>query len=145
MLEFSHRHSRIESYKHCTKMKICIKDFFSKCDQMRSFLRIWSHLLKKSLMENLIFCAVKTWSRDACRVFLELIKKHGKAWGVTYSCLSAFSRRHHGLLEFSRCNGIIKVSRCDLMMLSGHSEKQHCFAEFLKHPWRNYCKPNWWF
>ena len=24
-----------------------------------SFLRIWSHLLKKSLMKNVIFCAVK--------------------------------------------------------------------------------------
>ena len=40
------------------KMKFCIKDFFSKCAQIRSFLRIWSHLLKKSLMENFIFCAV---------------------------------------------------------------------------------------
>ena len=30
---------------------------FSKCDQNRSFLRIWSHLLKKSFMEN-FFCAV---------------------------------------------------------------------------------------
>ena len=36
-------------------MKFSIKDFFSKCDQIRSFLRIWSHLLKKSLMENFIF------------------------------------------------------------------------------------------
>ena len=40
------------------KMKFSIKDFFSKCDQIRRKLRIWSHLLKKSLMENLIFCAV---------------------------------------------------------------------------------------
>ena len=40
------------------KMMFYIKDFFSKCDQMRSFLHIWSHLLKKSLMENFIFCAV---------------------------------------------------------------------------------------
>ena len=40
------------------KMKFSIKDFFSKCDQICSFLRIWSHLLKKSLMENFIFCAV---------------------------------------------------------------------------------------
>ena len=40
------------------KMKFCITDFFSKCDQIRSFLRIWSHLLKKSVMENFIFCAV---------------------------------------------------------------------------------------
>ena len=40
------------------KMKFSIKDLFSKCDQIRNFLRIWSHLLKKSLMENFIFCAV---------------------------------------------------------------------------------------
>ena len=39
-------------------MKFSIKDFFSKCDQIRSFLRIWSHLLNKSLMENFIFCAL---------------------------------------------------------------------------------------
>ena len=40
------------------KMKFSIKDFFSKCDQIRSFLQISSYLLKKSLMENFIFCAV---------------------------------------------------------------------------------------
>ena len=39
-------------------MKFSIEDFSSKCDQIRSFVRIWSHLLKKSLMENFIFCAV---------------------------------------------------------------------------------------
>ena len=39
-------------------MKFSIKDFFSKCDQIRSFLRIWSHVPKKSLMENYLFCAV---------------------------------------------------------------------------------------
>ena len=36
-------------------MKFSIKDFFSKCDQIHRKLRIWSHLLKKSLMENFIF------------------------------------------------------------------------------------------
>ena len=46
------------------KMKFSLKDFFSKCDQVRSFLRIWSHLLKKFLMENLIFCAVLAWERQ---------------------------------------------------------------------------------
>ena len=35
-----------------------IKGFFSKCDQIRSFLLIRSHLLKKSLMENFFFYAV---------------------------------------------------------------------------------------
>ena len=36
-------------------MKFSINDFFSKCDQIRRKLRIWSHLLNKSLMENFIF------------------------------------------------------------------------------------------
>ena len=46
--------------KTAQKMKFSITDFFSKCDQIRSFLRIWSHLLKKSVMENFIFCAVSS-------------------------------------------------------------------------------------
>ena len=36
-------------------MKFSINDFFSKCDQIRRKLWIWSHLLKKSLMENFHF------------------------------------------------------------------------------------------
>ena len=39
-------------------MKFSNEDFFSKYDQIWSFLRIWSHLMKKSLMENVIFCEV---------------------------------------------------------------------------------------
>ena len=39
-------------------MKFSIKDFFSKCDQIRRKLRILSHLLKKPLMENFIFWAI---------------------------------------------------------------------------------------
>ena len=56
-------------------LNFSIKDFFSKCDQICSFLLIWSNLLKKSLMEYLIFlysdpsiqnfekCSVKTICR----------------------------------------------------------------------------------
>ena len=40
------------------KMKFSITDFFSKWDKIRRNLRIWSHLLKKSVVENFIFCAV---------------------------------------------------------------------------------------
>ena len=40
------------------KMKFSIKDFFSKCDQIRRKLLILSHLLKKTLIENVIFCTV---------------------------------------------------------------------------------------
>ena len=49
-------HSNI--YFTAQKMKFSIKDFFSKWDQIRRKLRIWSHLVKQSLMENFIFCAV---------------------------------------------------------------------------------------
>ena len=37
------------------KIKFSIKDFFSKYDRIRWKLRIWSHLLKKSLTENIVF------------------------------------------------------------------------------------------
>ena len=58
-------------------MKFSIKDFFSNCDQIRSFLRIWLHLLKKSLMGNFIFSSVKQrFFNQAYKP--ELIKKHIK-------------------------------------------------------------------
>ena len=37
------------------RMRFFSKNFFSKCCQVHSFLRIRSHLLKKSLVENFIF------------------------------------------------------------------------------------------
>ena len=49
-------------------MKFSIKDFVSKCDQIRSFLGIWSHLPKKSLMKNFIFCEGYHWKTFALAV-----------------------------------------------------------------------------
>ena len=54
------------------KMKFSIKDFFSKCDQVHRKLRIWSHLLKRSITENFVFCAVygvNRWSVIKKRIF----------------------------------------------------------------------------
>ena len=58
---FLHMSKAFISYGMSTaqKMKFSIEDFFSKCDQIRRNLRVESHLLKKSLVENFIFCAVK--------------------------------------------------------------------------------------
>ena len=60
------------------KIKIFIKDFFSKCDQISRKLRIWSHLLKKLLMENFIFCAVLLflfcYLRQSAVLFERLLK-----------------------------------------------------------------------
>ena len=39
-------------------MRFSNNDFSSKSNQIRSLLRIWSHLQNKSLMENFISCAV---------------------------------------------------------------------------------------
>ena len=36
-----------------------IKDLSRKCDQVHRKLQIWSNLLKKSVMENFIFCTVQ--------------------------------------------------------------------------------------
>ena len=41
--------NNLYSFVIAQKIKFSVKDFFSKCDQIRSYLRIWSHLLKKSL------------------------------------------------------------------------------------------------
>ena len=55
-------------------MKFSIKDFFSKYVQIR-WLRIWSHLLKKSLMENFIFCAVLVFHTEGLKTFCRIIFK----------------------------------------------------------------------
>ena len=51
-------------------MKFSINYFFTKFDQIRRKLWIWSHLLKKSLMENFIFCAVSSSGdfAETCRM-----------------------------------------------------------------------------
>ena len=56
--EDDHNLQRCQTTFTAQKMKFSIMDFFSKCDQIRRKLWIWSQLLKKSLMENFIFCAV---------------------------------------------------------------------------------------
>ena len=56
------------------KMNVSIKDFFSKCNQTQ----IWSHLLKKSLMENFIFCSV-------CVARFATICTILKTWKITRS------------------------------------------------------------
>ena len=46
------------------KMKLPIKDFFSKYDQVCIFLWIWSHLQRKSLMKNFLCSASGRILRD---------------------------------------------------------------------------------
>ena len=62
------------------KIKFSIKDFSSKYDQIRRKLRIWSHILEKSLMENFIFCAVRV-SEGSITVFMVTLTK---CWWIIY-------------------------------------------------------------
>ena len=59
-------------------MKFSIKDFFSKCDQICRFLRIWSHLLKKSLMDQ--------WILNGSSVQLLLTRKKDSVRATPRSC-----------------------------------------------------------
>ena len=43
------------------KKKFTMKGFFSKCEQIRMKLWIWSHVLKKPLIENFIFVPCETY------------------------------------------------------------------------------------
>ena len=62
-----------------------MKDFFSKYDQIRKKLQIWSHLLKKSLMENSIFCAVETCSTPFNCFFLSFVQDMRIAFNFHFS------------------------------------------------------------
>ena len=77
------------------KMKFSIKDFFSNCGQIRSFLQIWSPLLKKSLMENFIFYAVNSviWRLLKQRRKFENFENWKYVIGTkTENCFKAFFR-----------------------------------------------------
>ena len=59
-------------------MKFSIKDFFNKFDQIRSLLPIWSHLLKKSLMENFTFCAVIDGENPKMKKWVQYFHIHSR-------------------------------------------------------------------
>ena len=56
------------------KIKFSIKGFFSKYDQIRSFLRIRSHLPKKTLMEIFLFAK--------CHLYYHHLRKYFDNWNI---------------------------------------------------------------
>ena len=73
---------KINNISFCTKVCVTlhkkasfsIKDFFSKFDQIRIF-RLLSHLLKKSSIENFIFCATGILGTSAISVCRRSLSK----------------------------------------------------------------------
>ena len=85
------------------KSEVSLKDFFSKCDQIRRKLQIWSHLLKKFFMGNFIFCAVThcikpypKWltldltNTSNSKIFLVMLNCY---WSVFFSVNNNFNHR----------------------------------------------------
>ena len=57
------------------KKKFSVQNFFSKCEEIRIKLRIYSHSLNKSLTENFILCVVNITgsTNKSDKLFLNLI------------------------------------------------------------------------
>ena len=83
------------------KIKFFIKDFFSKCDQIQRFLRSWSHLPKKSLLENFIFCVVITSNIFDYRTYF-LFLKRGIIKSIYSFSFQLASRNHRKILLQSK-------------------------------------------
>ena len=79
-------------------MQFSINDFFSKCDQIRRKVRIWSHLLKKFLLENFTFCAVNIalpssmYDKDKGKSHIILRRK---AVIFLFNCEASVRQYHH--------------------------------------------------
>ena len=79
-------------------MKFVIYDFFSKCDQNRSFLQIWWHLQKKSLIENLILFKTlfaifgsQNWSSKMFKLMLlPFCFRRVCYWEISFWCVNIF-------------------------------------------------------
>ena len=115
-------------------MKFSIKDFFSKCDQIRNFLRIWSHLLKKSIISNFIFCAVDTTMSKLleCRVdssTLLILRTHWRViFGKVIRCstLRLWVGLTISILRLCSFNGCLK--------LDSHLSEKPFFFYFYENP-----------
>ena len=106
------------------KMKFSIKDFFSKYDQIRCFLRIWSYLLKKSLMENFIFCVVLKYRQKSV---IELYCEISYQLNVKKMQITIFAKNlHHRVLTLFRMNRFLAAHVC--------GESKPCLAAIIHIP-----------
>ena len=74
--------------------KIREDQIFSRCDQIRRKLWIWSHLLNKSLMENFIFCAVPSTDLSFFKSRIHLPYVWGFVFKFSYSYFIQEENKH---------------------------------------------------
>ena len=96
------------------KMKFSINDLFIKCDQIRRTLRIWSHLLKKPVMENFIFCAL---------IWLNFIEKSYSVLQFSWTRISV----HPPIRSFIQFLWLNYSTKCLHTIYSSYSPLEKCF------------------
>ena len=103
------------SSMYCTKNWVSRWGFLSKCDKIRKKLQIWSHLLKKSLTENVHFlCSDNGMSQVCFKLdfnFLNTIKinnlnpnKKPNIWEILKFCLRLFRNAWIFRCSLSNCS-----------------------------------------
>ena len=103
-------------------MKFSIEDFFNNCDQICSFLRIWSHLLKKSIMENFIFCTVIV---NQCRT-KNLWSSHNCSYTQRSSKFSEQNKFITPTFIHNKSKGIIKKKlKINSVILKGRGDRTY--------------------
>ena len=80
-------------------MKFLVKNCFSKCDQIRRKLRIWSHLLKNLWWKTSIFCAV-----------VPPLMLYLKVGFIIFWCRTFGNLEWGLLLQFTKCCKNLKMS-----------------------------------
>ena len=102
-------------------MKFFIRDFFSIYEQIWRKLRIWSHLLKKSLMENFIFVQ---WIEIICNASFVfkmkscVLNKFSSSVEQSVSIIDYFA--HASLTKFCIAN-IFRIKRADIKNMKSFS------------------------
>ena len=91
---------------HCTKMKFSIKDFFSKCDQIRSFQSPQDKV--KKMLDILIF-----WP-----LLIPLLETFSQYAGVTSIWFIIKKNLDHFYTFFVVCKDIMAVSRPDTFFMA---------------------------
>ena len=94
-------------------MKFSIKDFFCKYDQICRKLRIWSHLLKKSLIKNFIFLWSDRVLSTPLKFMFQLAITNKFYWQFlqfTYSCDVSLFILNLSLRVFNSQNRVFTIT-----------------------------------
>ena len=104
------------------KMKFSIMDFFSKCA-----VRIWSHLLKKSLMENIIFLVRtrKTNTRKRCETCSNLMIKTTSEQRCSDAFIANFEYISHAFLLLNLKTQMFSGSGVSFLLIILHNNSVH--------------------